>query len=114
MAHRLQIPLKLSYSMTIHKSQGLSLDYVEVNCSNIFVPGQLGVAIGQAKTTSGLAVYNVDERKHIIPASTDVTEFMSTPFPMPVTIHVVDISLVLKIYPLSHAPLRITLRMKES
>ncbi|KAL3876127.1 hypothetical protein ACJMK2_033999 [Sinanodonta woodiana] len=41
-ATRHQIPLILSFSITIHKAQGLTLDRVEVDASNIFAPGQLG------------------------------------------------------------------------
>ncbi|CAC5398510.1 PIF1 [Mytilus coruscus] len=44
-ASRLQIPLVLSYGATIHKAQGLTLDRVEVDSSNIFKAGQLGVAV---------------------------------------------------------------------
>ncbi|CAG2229021.1 PIF1 [Mytilus edulis] len=46
-ASRLQIPLVLSYGATIHKAQGLTLDRVEVDSSNIFKAGQLGVAVGR-------------------------------------------------------------------
>ncbi|KAL3842982.1 hypothetical protein ACJMK2_020950 [Sinanodonta woodiana] len=38
-AIRHQIPLILSFSITIHKAQGLTLDRVEVDASNIFSPG---------------------------------------------------------------------------
>ncbi|KAL3881351.1 hypothetical protein ACJMK2_027801 [Sinanodonta woodiana] len=37
-ATRHQIPLILSFSITIHKAQGLTLDRVEVDASNIFAP----------------------------------------------------------------------------
>ena len=47
-ASRQQYPLCLAYSITIHKSQGLTLQRVEVDASNIFAAGQLGVAIGRA------------------------------------------------------------------
>ena len=46
-ASRHQIPVVLAYGVTIHKSQGLTLERVIVDCSNIFKPGQLGVAIGR-------------------------------------------------------------------
>ena len=47
-ASRQQYPLCLAYSITIHKSQGLTLQRVEVDASNIFAAGQLGVEIGRA------------------------------------------------------------------
>jgi hypothetical protein len=48
-ASRHLIPLALAYGATIHKAQGLTLDRVEVDCSSIFKPGLLGVAIGRAR-----------------------------------------------------------------
>ena len=57
-AQRIQLPLRLAYGMTIHKSQGLTLQQVEVDCSHITQPGQLGVAIGRVNSLSGLRVVN--------------------------------------------------------
>lgn len=48
-ASRHLIPLALAYGATIHKAQGLTLDRVEVDCSSIFKPGMLVVAIGRAR-----------------------------------------------------------------
>lgn len=42
---RVQLPLKLSCAMTIHKAQGMSLNNVVVNCQDCIQPGQIGVAI---------------------------------------------------------------------
>ncbi|CAC5389310.1 PIF1 [Mytilus coruscus] len=55
-ASRQQIPICLAYSITIHKALGLTLQRVEVDASNIFAPGQLGVAIGRATEKKGLRV----------------------------------------------------------
>ena len=38
---RLQLPLTLSYSFSIHKSQSLGLERGELNVNGIFAPGQL-------------------------------------------------------------------------
>ena len=43
-----QFPLKLAYAVTIHKSQGMSLDNVVCNVDNIFSPSQFYVAISRA------------------------------------------------------------------
>ena len=39
--------------------QSLSLDYVEIDCRDVFAPGQLAVAMARAKTTAGLAVHQL-------------------------------------------------------
>jgi len=48
------VPLSLAYALTVHKAQGLTLESVIVDCRNIRQPGQLGVAVGRAKTREGL------------------------------------------------------------
>ena len=49
LAWRQQFPIMLAFALTIHKSQGMTLD-AEVNCRDIFLPGQLAVAIGRARS----------------------------------------------------------------
>ena len=43
-----QFPLKLAYAVTIHKSQGMSIDNLVCNVDNIFAPSQFYVAISRA------------------------------------------------------------------
>ena len=43
-----QYPLKLAYAITIHKSQGMSLESLVCNLDNLFAPGQLYVAVSRA------------------------------------------------------------------
>lgn len=57
-ATRRQFPLNLAYAFTIHKSQGMTIENLVVDCSNATFPGQLGVAIGRAKSIDGLCVQN--------------------------------------------------------
>ena len=66
MAKRRQIPLRLAYGITIHKSQGMTLPNVTVCASDVFAPGQLSVALGRATTTDGLRVVGFDQTRHII------------------------------------------------
>ena len=43
-----QFPLKLAYAVTIHKSQGMSIDTLVCNVDDIFAPSQFYVAISRA------------------------------------------------------------------
>ncbi len=43
-----QFPLKLAYAVTIHKSQGMSINHLVCNVDNIFAPSQFYVAISRA------------------------------------------------------------------
>ena len=52
-----QIPLRLAYAMTIHKSQGLSLDRAHVELGNgCFAAGQLYTALSRVRTFEGLTL----------------------------------------------------------
>lgn len=50
------MPMRLAYASTVHKSQGLSLDTVQVNIRDSFFsqPGMLYVALSRARTAEGL------------------------------------------------------------
>jgi len=50
-----QLPVKLAWAVTIHKSQGMSLPEIEVDLGNgAFSPGQTYVALSRVETADGL------------------------------------------------------------
>lgn len=63
LAIRTQYPLKLAYGITIHKSQGMTIDKLVVDCSRIFERGQIYVAMSRVKTLSGLYLKSFNPKK---------------------------------------------------
>ncbi len=58
-----QIPLKLAYACTVHSSQGLSLDCVEISMKDIFEYGQAYVALSRVRNLKGLKIKGFDEKR---------------------------------------------------
>ena len=58
-----QIPLRLAWAITIHKSQGMTIPYVYAEMHNIFTEAQVYVALSRAKDLNGLFIAGFDRKK---------------------------------------------------
>ncbi|QIJ88206.1 DNA repair and recombination protein, putative helicase [Mesoflavibacter sp. HG96] len=69
-----QMPLRLAWSITIHKSQGLTFEKAVIDAEGAFAHGQTYVALSRCKSLEGLVLKSKINSRHII-SDTNVLNF---------------------------------------
>lgn len=61
-----QVPLRCAWAITIHKSQGMTLDRAEMDLTRTFAPGMGYVALSRVENLEGLYLDGISERAFFV------------------------------------------------
>lgn len=61
-----QVPLRCAWAITIHKSQGMSLENAVMDLSRTFAPGMGYVALSRVESFDGLYLQGINDRAYLV------------------------------------------------